>query len=522
MRDQQYSILKILSEHGPATTSRVAELLRKKGLSPNAARQRVSRLPENVRVLYGLPFPKRARFIYLDSQFGTDRYRSCLIDAVKDSNPACAAALAGIQARGGVIPSSHFEIASGSPLKQKKQLAASVVLSRLLSAKLITSMHIDGVGDCLALNGATLASTPQLANLRARLLTEGVLLDAIRSWASRMNMVSPKATKIREEHPHPQFSTFRFDLCGPCYLRPLVTMTAEKPNPGFLVADVIVGHPLDETLVSAFLRKCLLLGNLRKIRPFLPMLIADEFTPRALKLCRAQGIIATCPDSLFGQDVARALQDLLSTLSNAAAVANDNPGKIENLFRQLSAIEGSAGNLRGALFELLVAHMTRSLEGGSIDIGVLVLDRETDRRAEIDVRLIKEYEVVIYECKGYQPSSRVKKTEIDHWLTNRVPTIYRASRQEQRFDGCELRFEFWTCGKFDDDARETLLEAQKNTRRYQVASKDGADILEYAKRIKSPGIRKILSEHYFNHPLSQISMDEMALVRGEESRAIRS
>src|SRR5437763_16618763 len=112
------TIIQILSKHGPMTTSRAAELLREGGISPAAARQRVSMLPADVRVLYGLPFPKRARFIYLESQFGTDRYWASLIEAVKTANPAYAAALAGVRARGGVVPRSHFEIVSGSPIRQ--------------------------------------------------------------------------------------------------------------------------------------------------------------------------------------------------------------------------------------------------------------------------------------------------------------------------------------------------------------------------------------------------------------------
>jgi hypothetical protein len=99
--------------------------------------------------------------------------------------------------------------------------------------------------------------------------------------------------------------------------------------------------------------------KLRKVRPFLPMLIADGFTPEALRACRSRGIIATRPDRVFGQDVARALSDLLQTLSNAAAMAVGNPDKIENLFTRLSAIEGAATGHHARLGTRLPARLYR-------------------------------------------------------------------------------------------------------------------------------------------------------------------
>jgi hypothetical protein len=83
----------------------------------------------------------------------------------------------------------------------------------------------------------------------------------------------------------------------------------------------------------------------------MPMLIAEGFEPEALHACRAEGIITTRPDTLFGNEAGAALRDLLETLSHAAAVAANDPKRLEELFTRLGSIEGAAGNLRGALFE---------------------------------------------------------------------------------------------------------------------------------------------------------------------------
>jgi hypothetical protein len=477
--------------------------MRDAGVSPEAARQRLSRLPEEVRVLYGVPFPRRARFIYLEDQFGTDQYWSALIRDIEEANPAYAAALAGVRARGGILPRAHFDVASGSPALQKKQLASATVLERLISVRLLARVNIEGVGECVALDEDAAYIAAERASVRARLMTEDVLIGAMRAWLGRMNWASPKVTTVRGE-TMPKFATFHFDICGPCYLRPMRRFRGETVDPGFVVADVVLGRILEEDEVKPFIRKCETLSYLRDVRPFLPVLIADGFSPEALRACRAQGIVVTRPETLFGRDVGQALGDLLQTLTRAAAVAASDPKRLESLFARLGGIEGAATNLRGALFELIVGHMVRSIEGGSIDIGEIVRDLESNRPREIDVRLVKERNVTIYECKGYQPGTVVDEGEIEEWLNDKVSVIYKAHRQQQRFDGATLRFEFWTCGSFDQKAMALLEGAQRRTRKYEIAWKDGTAVRDYAKGMKATGLRKILNEHYFSHALADL------------------
>ena len=491
----------LLAEVGPALTTDLARHLMAQGVSYAAARQRISRRSEEVRVLHGLPFPRRSRFIYLESQFGTKEYWDALIQAISVASPSYASALTGLRMRGGFLPTQYFHIASGAPVRQTGQLASSLILDRLLSVDLVSSEAVDGIGECVVLGGRRFLDPTAVSLVRARLLTEALLLDAIRAWLGRMNMASPSVTTIRGDSKAPQFATYLFDLCGPSYLSPLVRNRKGKRDPGFFVADVIVGKDLNTEEVKPFIRKCTTLAQLKRVRPFVPMLIADNFSPEALHECRSRGIIATRPETLFGKDVALALNDLFQALTKAAAIAAASPDRIEKLFGSLSAIEGAAGNLRGALFEVMVGHVVHAIEGGSIDIGVLVTDLQNSCRAEVDVRLVREKVVKIYECKGYQPSNLVSETEVEDWLKKKVPTIYNAHAHEPRFQDCRLKFEFWTCGGYHEKAIEKLKVAQHRTRKYDIDWKDGLQVHRYLAQLKSPGIRKIFNEHYLKHPL---------------------
>lgn len=497
----------LLAKHGPMTTSRAAQLLTKLGLSPEAARQRVSRRSPDVETLRGLTFPKRARFIYLSSQFGTDQYWSALVAAIQEMNPAYAAALASMSARSGISLGRHFDIISGSPLRQKRQLASEVVLKNLESVGLVQTREVEGVGNCVVLGRSLDNLSYRVRKLRALLMTEAVLLDAIRGWSGRLNLSSPNTTRIRDEQPDPQFATFRFDLTGPSYLLPLVTYTDSKPTPGFLVADVMLNVELNTSTVAAFLRKVTMLTAFRKARPFVPLLIADSFTLDALKLCRAKGIMATRPETLFGQDVARALEDLLHTLTNTATGSIE---RIEKIFSKLSAIEGAAGNLRGALFELVAGHCVHLLEGGEISLGQVLMELKTGKQAEVDVLWERQRQVTAYECKGYR--SPVRLPEVEKWLTQKVPVIHAALKGQDRYSTSELAFEFWTASSFEPDAEEFLRQAKQSTRRYRIDWKNGVEIRKYAERIKAPGLRKIIDDNYFKdvlaHPLPEIEISE--------------
>jgi hypothetical protein len=496
-------VRKILESYGPLLSSRIIKILHESGLSQDAARQRIARRPKDIRSLYGLTFPKNARFLFLESQFNTEQYWESLLDAMKESNSAYHITISSLLGHGGAVFKSVFDIISGAPILQKNQISSSSIFNKLESIGIIKTFNIDG-DEVVVLNEKIPGYRFNYPEFKGRFLIQNLVIDAIVQWAGRLNIVSPGVAKVRSNDELPKYGTFCFDICGPSYLLPLKSFKMGKLVPGFFVADIISGNELNKNHVTYFIKKCGTSKSLKNLPPFIPMLIADYFTAEALHSCRAEGIIATTPRTLFGEDVADALRDLLRTLSNAAAMASANPGKIESIFNRLSAIEGAAGNLRGALFELIVGHMVRSLEGGSIDIGEIVVDYNKNKRAEIDVRLVKERIVTIYECKGYQPNAVISIDEVNHWLNDRVPLIYSAHGQESRFQNSRFSFEFWTCGSFESDALEMLKKAKEKTRKYSISWKDGEGVLSYSKQLQASGIRKIINEHYLKHPLTKI------------------
>ena len=261
--------------------------------------------------------------------------------------------------------------------------------------------------------------------MKARLVTEKILLLAVKEWARQLGVASYDKVLIRDDAGGPpKVGTLLWDVTGPSYLRPMVRRDDEgKPKPGFLVCDVIVGD------MRSTIRPCVLsfanasyLASFKRMGPLLPVLISDRYSREGFDLGRSQGIMMATPGTLFGREVAAGLAALLQTLTKAAAVAVQRPEAIGKLFDKLGAIEGAAANLRGALFEMLVGHCVMKMEDGSIDIGKIVVDLDTAKSAEIDVFRVKEYrEVWSYECKAHQPGETVSRDAVEHWITDRVP-----------------------------------------------------------------------------------------------------
>ncbi|HKV34798.1 MAG TPA: hypothetical protein VJP89_10765 [Pyrinomonadaceae bacterium] len=494
-------VLQLLEKHGPLAAGDLQKHLSSKKLSNVAARQRISRARGGVQRFRTISLPKREQFLFITKQSETERFWKALLNAHTSRRSAYGVALQSILARGGIIPLKHFEIVSGSPFKLRKHLGSETLLDRLVRSKMLRLNHHLDLGDCISIDAMGYLGKPDVNALRQRLVVEEVLLTGVLDWARKIGFVSYKAAKKRRLDHIATFGQFGWDITGPSYIRPLSTYARGTVHPGFLVADVAYCE-LDENQILYFFQKCNITRAIRTMRPFLPLLVAERFTNEAFKLGKKLGIVLTTPEILFGRSVAESLKALAATLQNAAKVAEENPERVAELLNSLSAIEGAVINLRGALFELIVGHLVLKGEGSTIDIGVTVTDSE-GKSAEIDVRRVKgDHEVALYECKGLQPQTEVSLFDVEKWLTKKVPTIRSALLRETRFRNTNYIFEYWTSGRFSDEAVERLEMAKRETLKYAVAWRDGASVLQYAKEKRVGSIADVLREHFTQHPLS--------------------
>ena len=367
--------------------SELAAALTSRGITAEAARQRVSRSREPIRRLRRIRFPHNERFVFLEKHDKTPEFFQAFLAAGQKTGSAHGHCLQVLMARGGLCPESLFKVLTGCPLVPGKHLSAERIQRDLLDLGAISTMSMSGnIGPCIELN-ESLQPSIGLEVMRANLVAEGVALGALREWLKRLNLVSFDKARIRGESP--EFAGFRFDLVGPSYVRPLASSTNDGVQPGFVVADIHLGTEFGLPALGYFFRKTRILRSAGHTRPFISLLMCDQFAGDAWKAGRSDGIILATPSAIFGKDIAMALRDLVGVLVNAASAVVNDPDTVYELFSRLSAIEGAAGNLRGPLFELITAHLVAAHSGGHVDIGKVVTSSKLGRIAEIDQELPK-------------------------------------------------------------------------------------------------------------------------------------
>ncbi|QBP10042.1 MULTISPECIES: hypothetical protein [Cupriavidus] len=500
------SVEQTLRRIGPCVSTQLVEaLVSEYGLTPVAARQRVSR-NKTIRRLAFLPFQRNARFVYLQSDYASPKFWRGLASALLENSIAHGGALAALMARGGIMPRVHFDIACGAPIAQRGHLSPATILDRLEQAGLVQSIDIAGVGACVQLSHQVDASSLEVARMRARLKSEQILLLAIKAWARNLGLVSYDKVAIRDENSErgqPRVGTFAWDLTGPSYVAPMIDWSSGAPKPGFLACDVLLNAAVTGTHLKPFLNKCKTLRSLTKVGRCLQLFVAEGYEPEAFGLARAAGVVPATTSSLFGDEVAQALTVLTELLSETF-LRPDTVELLDLVLSRLTKIEGAAINLRGALFEFIVAELVRrSSVVSEVQMNEFFRD-DQGRSAEVDVLVVRRgHSVRFIECRGYKPGGEVPDAMVDRWLDNRIPMLREAAHFERSWRGLDLVFEFWTSGQLSEKAKARIQEVQTTVRpgKYTVCLIEGDELRALAKSIGDSALLKTLNEHYFEHPL---------------------
>lgn len=499
----------LLKQNGPMLSSDLSKLLETKyGLNAEAARKRVERGTLGVNRLNHIIFPHRARFIYLQEEYGSPYFFDKLMAALKKTKSTYFAALKALELRGNMMPRAHFLIACGAPVAQKKHISAENLLERLVKATLVKEVVAPGGELCVVrCDQQQILDVPSVwAKMKGRLIAEKVALLAVRDWSRNLGMVSYDAVKTREDESMealPKVGTFNWDLAGPSYLFPMREYVETTLKPGFFVCDLALNGIVGVDQLAGFVNKCVTLRSLKKVGKCLQVFVAERYSDEAFDLLKEKGIIPATTESLFGRDVAQALKSLCAVLTDTAKLTQ-NPDALDKIFNDLSRIEGAASTLRGSLFEFAVAQIARStFPGYSQEMNRIVKD-SIGAEAEIDVLAQRtNHEVVFIECKGIHPISTLEDDEVEKWLSKRIPVIKGFVKMHSEWASTAHRFELWTSGKLSEATIALVNASQAKNPKLDIQIRDANYVLAQAVASKDAGLLRAYKQHFVTHPMRE-------------------
>lgn len=489
----------LVKKEGPCLSTELTEILvSKHGMTPAAARQRVSRGDPLVKRLAHLPFARRARFIYHQDDYASPRYWERLHAAILAVNGPYARAWGAVHARR-VVPEAHFLSVCGAPLAQKKQISAATLLQRLVDANVLAKANVPGLGMCV-MSKRTYESNLQwnfdklAIEARARLVAEGILLESVKEWLRRLAIASYNKVHLRGAQM-PRVGTFAWDLAAPSYLTSTITIQKDKGvKPGWVVCDVLLVESVQAAHVEPFLHKVRSTEALKNIGRSVYIMVAHGYEEDAFKALRGAGVIPATPASLFGKDVADGFRELAQTLEKAAEGAVD-PERFDALFAKLGKLEGAVGNMRGALFELLVAEVVRRTAVGQVRLNKIC--KGEDGIAEVDVYYVNDgVEALMIECKGMSPGTTVEDEEVGLWLTTRIKRV-RDHLKKIDWSGPLPKFELWTSGGLSESARERVEKTRvANAKKFELTVLEAEDLRGRVKALNDLPLLKTFERHF--------------------------
>ncbi|WP_424830562.1 hypothetical protein [Ruegeria sp.] len=489
----------VLNSLGPSLSNKVADALAKRAnISHVAARKRLSRAGGNVRKLTGVAFARNIRFMYLKDQYGSPIFWQNLADALIESKSALGYAILALCQSGGMVPVKQFPIVCGSPVLQSKHLAAETVLQKLIEVRLVKTILADGIGECVAFAQEEQYYVQAVAELRARLFTEDILLAATSDWLRKLGLASYNLVTTRKDDILPKVGTFVWDLSAPSYINALIRFSRDgKPKPGFVICDVNLTENMTMDGAAPFIHKCKTLRGLRNVSPCIQIIIANRFDKAAFKALRTDGIIATTPALLFGEEIADALLELISVMT-AAAIASFDSVRFERLFRTLSKIEGTSIQLRGKLFEYLVADIVNRTLLGEVTINrhfKVAGKGET----EIDVLSVEQNrQITVIECKGYSPRAIIPDNLFERWLNRNVPVAYAYIKEHPEWKNLKITFEFWTSAPISEGMMTVFQNKQRNinTYRYSVRLRGPSEVWDACVNTREKNLIQTYKNHF--------------------------
>jgi hypothetical protein len=453
-------------------------------ISETAARKRVERLKLPICKLTGL-FSDNQSFVYHSEIYNKQIYFDKLLEAFKTKAKRCYAIITAINYHHGVILKSELPNYTFSPTTNiKGHQKFSTLIEKLIQINVLFEYddYHYSLNSCLSNY-----DEPNIRHIKAVQFAKYFILDQFSNWSKNIGLSSYNTGELNK-----QVAGFQFAFGSPSYINGLVQYKEKRPNPGFVVADILIGNTTTIKEVDFFTQKIDAIKGSNKSIKLFPVLLLDWIDSNGFNKLKKTGVMIASIKEIFGDSYEQLIKDLINTITNAGAILKNSPEKYIELMEGLTKfITGKTNNLRGDLFELAVGYYY-SKYSQSLDIGKNVPIKSKNKTREIDVLAIFEKEIKIVECKGYK--NPIDQKDIEIYLSEKIPDIREWLLEI--YPTKRYKFEIWCIGGYTPEATDLLQKAKTKTKKYDIDYFGQEDIIEKANDLDTNKFKKILNEYY--------------------------
>jgi hypothetical protein len=398
------------------------------------------------------------------------RYAQC-VRQLLSSKPAFQRVFKTILANKGWITFGQIGKASGClPVGDTSAAGGRQTLDIVVQHLLILGLIDEVAGESSLFRIGTQFGSPKLGRpvFRKKIELESALLDVFRDWVRNCFLVAYDSHTLRSDDVSAtDFNQTLCDMHGPIYFGPFAQTKPLKrasSDGNFLVAEILGYRKFTIVDAEASLERVGSIGHRWKSISVCPIVLAPSYSQPAWNQLRSAGVIALTFRDVFGRNI----EELMRRYWRAIVVEDATPESLNDIEKSLELTkgtiisEGFVGNLKGALFELLVALGFRAA-GYDTTLQKIIRKPDEGEEYEVDVVAMRgDSTCKLLECKGSHADYEENKEDVERHFFNRCRAAADAFGWDvtERYD--EVHAIFITSGKLHPKAASYAASAMKS------------------------------------------------------------
>jgi hypothetical protein len=450
---------------GPTTSSQLYAALAGLGYKGNLARTNVSRMVAGGRLhRYALklahgnsllslekpePDPDVLRTLHTNNFYGRQTLRN-LVDCLRTSHPSVT--------RDDVARMAAVEIGDSRQLQPDWALVAKV-LEGFEEIGILEAGQSEGTEPTWVFNKplflaahlgvGTINVTPAHMALRRRVKFR--LAEAMGAWLRENALVSDSGTTTASQGRPANYLSLPFDLVGFSFLTGLAGRDKNGAVPRAVVGDCLL-EECNLPYARSFAARVEQCAAKNGAWPF-AFVISERFEHSAFMYLKKSGVATWTQSQLLGKKTSEAIQRVLAIAEDLIQQREIDPGAFAEIFEGLDSFSGPFGNLKGTLFELLIAYLFHRRTGNSRLAWEIKDDHHT---YDVDVFASHNTQAYAVECKGIKADAVVSNGDVQRHFRYRLPLARHLAFAERINPIRQIQGIVITTGSFEPQSQEDV------------------------------------------------------------------